>query len=302
MAGVSWSTVSNVINNHPSVRPETRAKVEEAIEILGYRPNAAARSLRRSESETVLVMAGSLSHPLASDLLQAVVGEIHSRGLSTLLEPAAVPHRSVARTLEHARAHDHTGAVLITYPDPAFPHGAASAHPLLVASRLGDDDAACAVTCDLRREVADLVTSVLARGARRPTLVTSPSLQSPLLDLFVTELAAHGAPAGTSAVVVAHDDSVQAGAAAASHLGATGADAVVCASEELARGVLARRSDRLPPAMIGCLRASTLLTSEHPDLAATVPDCQALASRTLDVILAAESPVTLQLAAYRCHG
>ncbi|MGH3303050.1 MAG: LacI family DNA-binding transcriptional regulator [Streptosporangiaceae bacterium] len=44
-AGVSHQTVSRVLNNHPNVRPQTRAGVLAAIRDLGYRPNAAARTL-----------------------------------------------------------------------------------------------------------------------------------------------------------------------------------------------------------------------------------------------------------------
>jgi ribokinase len=44
-AGVSIGTVSHVINATTPVRPETRARVEAAIEALGYRPNVLARSL-----------------------------------------------------------------------------------------------------------------------------------------------------------------------------------------------------------------------------------------------------------------
>ena len=45
-AGVSHVTVSRVLNGHPSVRPETRARVEAAIEKLGYRRNSVARALK----------------------------------------------------------------------------------------------------------------------------------------------------------------------------------------------------------------------------------------------------------------
>jgi DNA-binding LacI/PurR family transcriptional regulator len=50
LAVVSHQTVSRVLNGHPSVRPETRAKVLAAIDQLGYRPNLTARALvtRRS--------------------------------------------------------------------------------------------------------------------------------------------------------------------------------------------------------------------------------------------------------------
>ena len=44
-AGVSHQTVSRVLNGHPNVSPGTRASVLAAIRDLGYRPNAAARTL-----------------------------------------------------------------------------------------------------------------------------------------------------------------------------------------------------------------------------------------------------------------
>ena len=45
LAGVSHQTVSRVLNDHPNVSPKTRAGVMAAIRDLGYRPNAAARTL-----------------------------------------------------------------------------------------------------------------------------------------------------------------------------------------------------------------------------------------------------------------
>ncbi|HOG48501.1 MAG TPA: LacI family DNA-binding transcriptional regulator [Anaerolineae bacterium] len=45
LAGVSRSTVSRVINNHPSVKPEVREHVWQIIRQVGYQPHAAARSL-----------------------------------------------------------------------------------------------------------------------------------------------------------------------------------------------------------------------------------------------------------------
>ena len=49
-AGVSYQTVSRVINDHPSVTDKTRTKVQEAIETLGFRPSLAARSLPQRRS------------------------------------------------------------------------------------------------------------------------------------------------------------------------------------------------------------------------------------------------------------
>jgi LacI family transcriptional regulator, galactose operon repressor len=45
LAGVSRSTVSRVINEHPHVRPEVRSRVLQIISQHGYQPNPAARAL-----------------------------------------------------------------------------------------------------------------------------------------------------------------------------------------------------------------------------------------------------------------
>lgn len=69
-AGVSHQTVSRVLNDHPSVRPETRERVLAAIAELGYRRNSAARALvtRRSGALGV-VTTTSAHHGPASTLL-----------------------------------------------------------------------------------------------------------------------------------------------------------------------------------------------------------------------------------------
>jgi len=55
-AGVSYQTVSRVINGHPSVRPSTRELVLAAIEDLGFRPNRAARALAGGPAQSVTVL------------------------------------------------------------------------------------------------------------------------------------------------------------------------------------------------------------------------------------------------------
>ncbi|GAA2386649.1 LacI family DNA-binding transcriptional regulator [Nonomuraea africana] len=56
LAGVSHQTVSRVLNDHPNVRAETRARVLAAIDELGYRRNLVARALVTSRSRTLGVV------------------------------------------------------------------------------------------------------------------------------------------------------------------------------------------------------------------------------------------------------
>jgi LacI family transcriptional regulator len=55
-SGVSYQTVSRVINNHPSVSKETRKRVLGAIRELNYHPNHAARSLVTSKSDMIAII------------------------------------------------------------------------------------------------------------------------------------------------------------------------------------------------------------------------------------------------------
>ncbi|MGI9198264.1 MAG: LacI family DNA-binding transcriptional regulator [Candidatus Nanopelagicaceae bacterium] len=67
LAGVSHQTVSRVLNNHPSLKPETKEKVEKAIAQLDYKPNQAARQLVTSKSRMIgiLVVGSELYGPSA---------------------------------------------------------------------------------------------------------------------------------------------------------------------------------------------------------------------------------------------
>src|SRR4051794_26362073 len=57
LAGVSTQTVSRVLNNSPSLREQTRARVLDAMAELDYRPNNAARALGTATTRTLGVVA-----------------------------------------------------------------------------------------------------------------------------------------------------------------------------------------------------------------------------------------------------
>jgi DNA-binding LacI/PurR family transcriptional regulator len=73
VAGVSYQTVSRVLNDSPSLRPETRERVQRVIEQLGYRPNQAARALVTSKSNVIGVLVATRA---AAYGVQTIVYEI----------------------------------------------------------------------------------------------------------------------------------------------------------------------------------------------------------------------------------
>ncbi|GAA1727595.1 LacI family DNA-binding transcriptional regulator [Microcella frigidaquae] len=72
VAGVSYQTVSRVLNDSPNIRPETLQRVRDAIDELGYRPNQAARALVTSRSRTIGVLAAQTVHYGPATSIQAI--------------------------------------------------------------------------------------------------------------------------------------------------------------------------------------------------------------------------------------
>ena len=84
-AGVSAATVSRYLNNTPgAMTDETRARIAEVVERTGYRPLAAARSLRTDRSQLLGVVLADISNPYSSAMLEALSHETATRGYSLI--------------------------------------------------------------------------------------------------------------------------------------------------------------------------------------------------------------------------
>lgn len=70
VAGVSAMTVSRVVNNRGEVNPQTRARILEAIDHLGYRPNALARGLITQKTHTVGLVVPDLTNPVFPEIIR----------------------------------------------------------------------------------------------------------------------------------------------------------------------------------------------------------------------------------------
>ena len=82
LAGVSRQTVSRVVNDHPSIRPETRERVQKVIDEVGYRPNRIARMLGANRSRTLGVIVSNLARSGSgpATALQGIEAAAHAAG------------------------------------------------------------------------------------------------------------------------------------------------------------------------------------------------------------------------------
>lgn len=86
LAGTSASTVSNLLNGRVDrMRPETRVRIERAMEQLGYRANEVARHLKTGHAPILGLVIPSVANPFWGSFVQYVEDAAHAHGYQVLL-------------------------------------------------------------------------------------------------------------------------------------------------------------------------------------------------------------------------
>ncbi|MDQ3869991.1 MAG: LacI family transcriptional regulator [Chloroflexota bacterium] len=83
-AGVSTMTVSRAINRSGNVSPHTRARVERAVDELGYVPNALARQLRSSRTKTLALVLSDITNPFFTTIARGVEDAARKRDFGVM--------------------------------------------------------------------------------------------------------------------------------------------------------------------------------------------------------------------------
>ncbi|MEX1336285.1 MAG: LacI family DNA-binding transcriptional regulator, partial [Candidatus Limnocylindrales bacterium] len=140
-AGVSITTVSHVVNGTRKVEPATAARVETAIDELGYRPNALARSMRRGTTHTVGVVVPDIANPFFGDLARSLEDHMFEAGYSAIICNSDGDVEKEARYLEVLLSKQVDGLLLVAASQPSqglleiVEHGT----PTIVVDRELDD-------------------------------------------------------------------------------------------------------------------------------------------------------------------
>lgn len=138
-AQVSAMTVSNVINNKPNVRPQTRQRVLDAIAQTGYRVNPMARALAGGRGRILSVVTRQINLPYASEVLMGAAEAaerldydlaVLMRGTRTASDLSVMGRLSVGALLVQPDHHDHLGAGQV--PEHVISVDGPSARPLSV--------------------------------------------------------------------------------------------------------------------------------------------------------------------------
>lgn len=248
-AGVSYATVSRVLNGREWVSPEAVRSVQDAIARTGYTANQHARSLATGRSGSIAFLLTEPQHLLFDDpnfavLLRGVAQALSARELTLILMIASSPEERT-RAVTYLSG-GHVDGILLVSPhsgDPLLGQLVKAGVPIVACGRvLGHEDAISSVSADEWAGARSAVEHLLAAGCRRVVHIAGPQDTSGGVDRlrgYQDALAAHGIAAEPS-YIERGDWSHESGTAAMRALleRVPDLDAVFAASDAMAAGTL----------------------------------------------------------------
>ncbi len=243
-AGVSYQTVSRVINDHPSVKPATRERVNRAIEELGFRRSATALALASGRSRSVTVLTANTTHYGYASVVQGVEEAARRAAYAVgvgVLESA--DERAVAAAVQ--RAADSAGGLIVIAYDPAGVAALAAVDPgvpvvgvVETPSQEPSPDRPWVWTDD-HQAAYDATAHLLALGHRTVHYVAIPSGTSRLSARTAGwRRALEDAGAAVPEAVQGGWGPASGHGAGAALAGDRGVTAVLCGNDDLALGVM----------------------------------------------------------------
>ncbi|WP_138495097.1 LacI family DNA-binding transcriptional regulator [Paenibacillus pinistramenti] len=181
MAGVSPSTVSRVLSNHPRISAETSRKVKDVMEELGYHPNIMAKSLVSKTTNTICVLLPKPAEELFSnlffmELIRGIVAQANRAGYDVLLSSGSSEKEelgAVSRLLNGRRV---DGAILLysRKDDPVVDFLLEHGYPFTLIGRSEEHPDILTVDTDNVQAAYDATKHLITMGHERIGFVSGP--------------------------------------------------------------------------------------------------------------------------------
>jgi DNA-binding LacI/PurR family transcriptional regulator len=177
-AGVATGTVSNVLNGGRRVAPETRQRVLDAIQRLGYSKNSLARGLRTRRTETLGLLLPTILNPFFPALARGVEDTARRHGYTVFLcstDRHAEQEGELCRVLLEKRVDGLVVVSPVLLPAELLPPGVTAPLVIVEGSSLADHSGNySAVTLDTAAGIAAAVRHLYNLGHRHIGYVRGP--------------------------------------------------------------------------------------------------------------------------------
>ena len=180
-AGVSITTVSHVINNTRRVQPETRQRVEQAMQELGYHPSSVARGLRMGVTKTIGLILPDVANPFFAEISRQIEDFGYHQGYSVILCNSDNNPQKQHEYVNTLLAKQVDGVIFISAGDSLddLSRLSASGIPIVVADREVPLHLADVVMLDNEKSGYKAARHLVELGHKRIACIAGPSHLSP---------------------------------------------------------------------------------------------------------------------------
>lgn len=199
--GLSASTVSRALNDHPDIKEETKNLVRRTAQELHYTPNPMAQSLKSRRTMTIGVIAPEIKHDFFSSAISGIEEVAHQHGYTIIV---CQSNESVEREIANVDVliHYRVAGVVVSISQETkcgehFQELLRKKIPLVFFDRVCDDVQASKVVIDDERSAFDAVTYLLRKGYTKIAHFAGPQdlrICSKRMQGYADALQQHGIP------------------------------------------------------------------------------------------------------------
>ncbi|EFM12925.1 transcriptional regulator, LacI family [Paenibacillus curdlanolyticus YK9] len=204
IAGVSPSTVSRVVSNHPRISLDTSRKVKKIMDELGYHPNVMAKSLVSKTTNTLAILLPRPAEELFQnfffgELLRGILTQANRAGYDMLMTTATSEHDEIETVSRLVRGRRVDGVILISsrINDPIVAFLVQQAFPFVLIGRSDSYPDALSVDNDNKQAAFDATQHLISQGHERIGFVSGPinlTVSGDRLSGYSSALEAAGLP------------------------------------------------------------------------------------------------------------
>ncbi len=176
--GISPSTVSRALNNHPHIKTQTKEKVNKLAKILHYYPNPIAQSLKSSQTKTIGVIVPEIKHDFFSSAISGIEEVAYQSGYTIVLCQSNESYeREVINT--NLMMHHRVAGILVsisqnTKNSDHFKELIKRRIPIVFFDRVCKDVKANKVVIDDYRSAFNAVTYLIEKGYKEIAHLAGP--------------------------------------------------------------------------------------------------------------------------------
>lgn len=176
-AGLSVSTVSRFLNDHPYISEDKRKRIQAAMDELNYTPSSVATQLRSKKGTMIGILVSRITNPFFSYLVDAIEKEAKQKGYNVLVMQTYDDARSEVKMLEMLKQQVISGLIMCSIEgDPSVIEDYRAYGPIILCNERIPSSGIPQIYTDQRQATYEACEYLIKKGYRKIAYCTGGSL------------------------------------------------------------------------------------------------------------------------------